>query len=347
MIDTTCRFNNNSILAIEKPDLAGQRILITGINGFMGCNMAVTAERLGAEVIGVGLNNTTARADRIRASLGGKKCYVHEVACLNMYNMSNLLAKYKVDKVIHLAGSINRGIIPEAWIESVERNVLLTAAVISAISLQPESSRPVLVMAGSQMEYGLASMPWVENRAAMPDNPYGAGKLAATELIRAATRSNVLRGCVVRFPLVFGPGQSPTMIIPEVICKAMRNIDINLTEGRQQRRFIFVEDAVKFLLMVSNFLSSNTEIPSLINSSASDPLSIVEIVRKVMIYLPNSIKLRIGVLANRPNERMQAWPDSTIADSMGLVSLTPIESGLSLTVDWYMQNKWFVDSMNL
>jgi dTDP-D-glucose 4,6-dehydratase len=108
-----------------------------------------------------------------------------------------------------------------------------------------------------------------------------------------------------------------------------------------------VEDAVKFLLMVSNFLSSNTEIPSLINSSASDPLSIVEIVRKVMIYLPNSIKLRIGVLANRPNERMQAWPDSTIADSMDLVSLTPIESGLSLTVDWYMQNKWFVDSMNL
>ena len=347
MIASSRMPSSNSISTRGMPKIAGRRILITGVNGFIGCHVAAIAGRLGAEIVGVDLVRTTARAERIRSSLGSEKLKIHEAQHLNMHELTNILVNFNADVIVHLAGTTNREYVPEAWAESTEGNALLTASVISAISEKPESSRPVLIMAGSQMEYGLAPMPWTEKQTAMPTNPYGAGKSAATELIRAATRSNVIRGCVVRFALVFGPGQLPTMIIPEVICKALKNIDVRLTEGRQQRRFLFVEDAAIFLLMVANLLSSGEDTPSLINAPACEPLSIVETARSVMTFLPNSVELRVGALANRPSELMRAWPDSSLADSMNLISLTPMGKGLALTVAWYMQNQWFVDSMSL
>jgi UDP-glucose 4-epimerase len=329
------------------PKITGRRILITGVNGFIGCHVAAIAVRSEAKVVGIDLKHTTARAEKIRASLGCEKFKIYEVDDLTTQELSNILSEFSADAIIHLAGSTRRENTAEAWVESVKGNVLLTAAVISAVHAKDESSRPVLVMAGSQMEYGLAPMPWTEDQPAMPNNPYGSSKVAAAELIRAAVRSKVLKASVVRFPLVFGPGQSSVMIIPELICKALKGVPFNMTEGLQQRRFLFVADAAVFLLSVADSLCNSEKTPSLINAPASKPFSIIDVVQLLKAFLPKSADLRVGGLPPRPGEVTQAWPDSSLAESMNLISLTPMEESLSLTAAWYTQNQWFFDSIPL
>jgi nucleoside-diphosphate-sugar epimerase len=333
-------------MTLNLTEITGHRVLITGVNGFIGCHAATVAKRAGAEAAGVDLEHTTIRGERIRKSLGGGDVRVYEVKKLTASKLGKILDDFKADLILHLGGTTNRSNEPEAWEVCTERNALLTASVITAVADRPEASRPVLVMAGSQMEYGLAPMPWKENQAAMPVNPYGASKLAAAELLRAAIRCRVLKGCVARLAIVFGPGQPATMIIPELICKGLKKLDVSMTEGKQQRRFVFVADAAKFLLTIGVLLKSGKDLPPLINAPASEPLPIIKIARDVMTALGNPVKLRVGALPERENEIAQAWPDSSLADRLNLISLTPLENSLAMTAAWYRKNEWFFDSMS-
>lgn len=340
--DITDAHNGN-----DMSEIAGYRVLITGSNGFIGCHVGTLARRAGAEVIGVDLPETSVPAEKIRASLGGEKIETDEVKHLDTEKLKNILADFGPDMIIHLAGSTCRDNSPEAWAKLTEANLTPTASVIAAAAQTPETSRPAVVMPGSQMEYGLAPMPWTEKQITMPANPYGASKLAATELLQAAIRAGILRGCVTRLALVFGPGQAPVMIIPEVIGKALKNIEVRITEGRQRRRFVFVEDVAKFLLTIGARLVSGRDVPPLINAPACEPVSIAELAKELLAILGNPVELKIGALPQRKNEQMNAWPDTTLADSENLIPVTPLKEGLTQTAAWYRNNMWFIASMSL
>jgi nucleoside-diphosphate-sugar epimerase len=322
-----------------------QRILIIGVNGFLGNYVAHQAIKFGAKVFGIDLIGTTINAVRIRNSIGCQKFEIEEIIHLDSIKLKEILLSKGINIIVHVAGYTNRKNTEKAWLESVEGNILSTANLISAISAIPENARPVLVMAGTQMEYGRSPMPWIEGLRCLPDNPYGSSKLAATELLLAAERSNILKGCVIRFPIAFGPGQSPTMIIPELICKTLNRDLIKTTKGLQQRRFIFVSDVANILLSVANAIFFDEKIPSLINSPASDPISIIDIIHKLLKYLPSPAEIQIGAIDYRPGELMKCWPDSKLGDSILNTSFVSLDESLSITVDWYINNQWFIKKL--
>ena len=137
------------------------------------------------------------------------------------------------------------------------------------------------------------------------------------------------------------------MIIPELIGKALRNINFRMTKGQQRRCFVFVGDVARFLLKIGTHLASGGNVPLLVNAPACRPISIVELARRLMAVLGNPVELQVGTLSQRKNELMEAWPDSALAESMNLITLTPLEKGLAATAAWYRENEWFTASMPL
>ena len=328
-------------------NLSERRILITGIDGFIGCNLAVIAQKAGAHIVGITLHGIGDQGKRGIASLGGQEIPVHEVQCLDTASLVPILEESRPDIIFHLAGVTERQHTPEAWVRCCEGNTMLTASILAALGRLSEDDRPVMVMPGSQMEYGLAPMPWTEHGTAMPTNPYGAAKLAATELVQAAARSGMVRACIVRLALVFGLYQKPTMIVPEIIVKALRGLDVQMTEGSQRRRFMFVQDAARLLLALATRMLDGEEVPPVINSPACEPRSILEIARLLMTLLGNPVELQVGALPGRRDTLMEAWMDSTKAESMKLVDITSLEQALAETVNWYRKNDWFVDMLSM
>ncbi len=330
-------------------EIAGRRILVTGINGFIGCNLAVVAQNSDADVYGIDLPGTSGNADKIRYSLisSPKQITVNEVESLDREYFKNIISEHRVDIVIHLAGDTSRNYDHSKWAKSIESNVSPVLSLLTAIAEMPDSDRPVLIIPGSQMEYGLAPMPWAESRLAMPVNAYGVSKLLATDLILAAVRTGIVKASVIRLPLVFGPGQNLTMVVPEIICKALMGIDIPMTEGRQQRRFVFVNDVAVFILKMANLLCTENAVPPLVNAIANEPVSIADIAQKTIKLIESKAKLKMGALSSRGDELMQAWPDTSLADSMKLINVTSLDKALSDTVDWYKENDWFTSMVSL
>jgi nucleoside-diphosphate-sugar epimerase len=311
------------------------RVLITGVNGFIGAHVASKARQTGVGAVGLDLPGSEKQSKQLYASLcmAPIECIAGDILS-DTFLLDTLLDR-KIDCIIHLAGSTRRDNAPEAWCECMKSNALATAAVIQAILSCPATMRPVLILPGSQMEYGSAVPPWTEETLCTPLNAYGASKLAATECVAAACRASLLRACVVRLPLVFGPGQRPTMFVPELITSLLCGKRFQMTEGNQRRRFLYVDDVATFLLDIAMALVKGKELPILINAPALRPIRIRDLALMLGDILGLSENLEIGALPLREGEPHEAWPDTTKADNLTSIPLTLWEKALGDTVKWY------------
>jgi GDP-4-dehydro-6-deoxy-D-mannose reductase len=149
-----------------------QRILVTGAGGFLGRHFC---EYLAGQPVEVhtlsrtrlpGLPNHTAAPDDSAA-------------------LARVLAEVKPDGVLHLAGTTAGG-----FSGCLRVNTLYAAALIDALQSAGLSDRPLLLV-GSAAEIGPLSpdeLPATEDAPTRPASPYGASKLAQTDLGLAAAR---------------------------------------------------------------------------------------------------------------------------------------------------------------
>jgi nucleoside-diphosphate-sugar epimerase len=313
------------------PSLAGKRLLISGINGFLGIHTALLAMRSGAAVFGVDLPDSFPVGEKARSALGGSRPAILVENLTDPGGWRQALNETSPDVVINLAGTTRRD-----WAGGFRSNYETTSSMVRALCEEPPGRRPLVVHPGSQLEYGTAPMPWTEQTLCRPANPYAAGKLISTELLMAAERMGNLDARVVRFAIVYGPCQAPTMFIPELICDGLAGEPFKMTEGRQKRRFIYVGDAASILL-------KGDQLPVLLNAPASEPAAMRDVAERIAGLLGGDVKLDIGALPMRSSESLEAWPDDGLAASLGLSCDTGLDEGLRKTVEWYRDNPWFRD----
>jgi nucleoside-diphosphate-sugar epimerase len=320
---------------------SGTPCLVAGINGFLGANLAVAAERSGAAIAGVDLPGGAERGERVRAALGAPGLALLEADLTSPAEWARAIRESRPAAVFHLAGSTSRGSTEQERTRAVAGNVETTAALLQALEGLPAAERPVIVYPGSQMEYGLAPPPWTESANCRPANPYAEAKLRSTELLLAAATSGAGRICVARLPLVFGPGQPPTMFVPELIRDALTGTAFRMTEGLQRRRFVHAADVAAFMLDLAAALLEGREPPPLLNAPCSEPTSMREVAGRIVRILDRPVRLEIGAIPQREGEFLDAWPDDDAARALGHSCRLSLDEGLRETVRWYEANVWF------
>jgi len=202
-------------------ELAGRRCLITGGAGFVGRALAEQVRVRDAVVqvldrpgtgadLEVDLTQTAALALAVRAA--------------------------RPDLVFHLAAvtRIPAGGEAAAWAV----NVAGTANLLAALDGLPA---PVVLVSSAEV-YGDAPLPYAETASPRPRSAYGISKLAAEQLLTlAADRGRA--AVIVRPTVIYGPGQPPVMLVPELAGRARRNEALVTTRGGQQRDLLYVDDA--------------------------------------------------------------------------------------------------------
>jgi nucleoside-diphosphate-sugar epimerase len=325
--------------------LSGHKLLITGINGFLGVHAGILALDMGASVIGVDLPGSMSHGEKIRSSLGGGRFPIREADLSSLEGWGSIIEDERPDAIIHLAATAGKVGAAEAWDKNIKGNFLTTWCLIQSLSSLSEEARPVVVYPGSQLEYGVTPMPWSEEAPCRPAGPYAASKLLSTDLILAVGRSGICKVCAARFPIVYGPAQPPRMFIPELICKSLAGVEFKMTEGRQRRRFTYVADGVSFLLTLAADLLKGTPLPSLINAPSAGPSSMREIAERIADDIDRSVKLSIGALPMRTNEVLESWPVASLAESLGYSYSVELDEGLRRTVEWYRSNSWYWEGL--
>lgn len=232
------------------------------------------------------------------------------------------------DYVFHLAGITNAVYAETNPMEAFEANVLATANLLA--KCRP---RKRLIFTSSAVVYGQSQSPLKESDPLVPISTYGVTKLAAEELVRLHVRTKGLSAVISRFFNLYGPGQSPLYIVPQLIIQAQEGC-IRLKNRATERDFVYVGDAVDCLIMLAS-----APISGAVNIGSGSSLTVYELAKAVS-SLFGGVRISVG----HQHERFSAdrlVADISVARRLGWEPKTHLLEGLKSTIGPAFSTKRF------
>lgn len=191
---------------------------------------------------------------------------------------------------------------------------------------------------------------FTEDSPLRPNSPYAASKASSDLLVRAYVETYKTRAMITRCSNNYGPYQFPEKLIPLVIINALNRKPIPVYgDGMNVRDWIYVEDHCRAIDAVLHKgstggvynIGSRNERPNinvirLLLKKVAERLGVNE---EELNGLINFVKDREG------HDRRYAIDPSKIERNIGWKPEMSFEEGISKTVDWYIGNKGWWQSI--
>ena len=188
---------------------------------------------------------------------------------------------------------------------------------------------------------------FVESTAYAPNSPYSASKAASDHFVRAYHHTYGLPVVTTNCSNNYGPFQFPEKLIPLMVLNAIEGKPLPVYgDGKNVRDWLFVEDhclAIRLVLKKGR----TGEVYNIGGDCERTNLQVVKAicatVDRLKRGLPHSpCESLITYVEDRPgHDRRYAIDASKIKSELGWSPAQDFESGLELTVQWYLSNsKW-------
>ena len=240
----------------------GKNVLITGINGFIGGNLAKALLENGASVFGLVRN--AARDTFLYYEKLDDKITLIEGDITEKDLLTRIISEEQINAVFHLAAQVEVGVGLANPYLTFETNTRGTWCLMEAIRACPQTIEAVVV-ASTDKAYGsypAERMPYKEDYPLLPQYPYDVSKACADMIARTyANEIYKLPVVVTRFSNIFGPGQlNFSALIPDAVraCLGYGKF-VPRGSGQQIRDFIFVGDVADLYLRIGEHLARNAE----------------------------------------------------------------------------------------
>lgn len=261
------------------------RILITGINGFIGHHLGRALVERAHWVCGLGRD---------------KKCAIN----INKYYSGSILDKKLVEKatkdveaVVHLAALTSHKDIVDSKFITLETNFLGTKNVLDAFSKSKTTKK--FLYASTGKVYGkIVHLPISEDHPTNPLNILGKSKLITEKLIDFYN-DNQKEFIILRIFNIYGTGQNKNFLIPTILAQvARRKREIVLGDIEAKRDYIYIDDVISsFTLAIEKKGSKGLSTYNIcigIGSSASEIVKIISKIRGIDIKVKTNPALIRG-----------------------------------------------------
>lgn len=189
---------------------------------------------------------------------------------------------------------------------------------------------------------------FVETTPLDPHSPYSASKASADLYVKAYHDTYKLPINITRCSNNYGPFQFPEKLIPLMInnCITFKDLPI-YGDGMQIRDWLYVVDHCKAIDLVL-LKGRNGEI---YNIGGHNEKTNSFIVNSIINYTSKnvdsdiSIKLIKHIEDRKGHDRRYGIDPSKIRDELGWVPETKFEDGIILTINWYLNNKGWMNSI--
>jgi UDP-glucose 4-epimerase len=230
-------------------------ILITGVAGFIGSNLANTFINTGKIVFGID-NLCRGSIDNL-INLPKEKFLFDNVDLSNYDNYEisifNFLQNERIEEVWHFAANsdIQAGIFdPEIDFRDTFLTTYNTLRIMKKFEIQK------IFFASSSAVYGDMGNDLIHEYSGplLPVSNYGAMKLSSESIISAASESLPISGYIFRFPNVVG-GPATHGIILDLVRKLKKTpYELNvLGDGTQQKAYLHVDELIDAMLYIRNY----------------------------------------------------------------------------------------------
>lgn len=298
-------------------------MLVTGATGFLGAHLAHALLRAGYRVKALRRANSSLRrvaqiADQISwyevdSAAGAAKADEPDAA--SAARMAQFFAG--VDCVIHCAASYGRQ--GESVPDLVRTNLLFGLAVLNAALT--------------------AKVPlFLHTDSALPkfSKPYALSKAQFAEWGQYFAQNGQIRFVNIRLEHMFGPGDDSVKFTHSVIQACLKNVPaLALTEGLQQRDFIYIDDVVAAYLLLLEQQSRPGVGPGHIEIAlgSGQTVSIRALVEMIHAMAQSKTRLDFGAVPMAATEVLYSCADISGMQGMGWQPQTGLREGLQRTID--------------
>jgi dTDP-glucose 4,6-dehydratase len=268
--------------------------------------------------------------------------------------ISNLFQKYQFDGVIHLAAEshVDRSI--EDPMAFVKTNVIGTVNLLNAARKQWannfEGKRFYHVSTdevyGSLGAEGL----FTETTPYDPNSPYSASKASSDHFVRAYGETYGLPYVITNCSNNYGPNHFPEKLIPLFIHNIINNQSLPVYgDGNYTRDWLFVKDHAIAIDLVFH-QGKNHETYNIGGFNEWKNIDLVKVLCRIMDAKlgrtsGESAKL-ITYVKDRPGHDLRYAIDANkINKELGWSPSVTFEQGLEITIDWYLQNQDWLNSV--
>ena len=318
--------------------LRGERVLVTGGDGFIGSHLVERLLAEGAAVRALALYNRSGNTGWLEevdpeaaAGDSGGTLDVRLGDIRDAEYVRRLVAD--VDVVFHLAALISIPHSYEAPRSHVETNLMGTLNVLEAVR---DSDARRMVHTSTSEVYGTPSVvPITEKHELKGQSPYSASKIGADKLVESYVRTYEVPAVVLRPFNTYGPRQSSRAVIPTVLSQLLAGqTELRIGSLTPRRDFTYVDDTVDgFVRMAVGAIEPGT----VIHLGTGLSISVAELIERCVAITGNDARVVTQSVRTRPGaseiEVLQSDP-SRAAEILGWAPTVDLDRGLRLVADW-------------
>lgn len=309
-----------------------EKVLVTGVAGFIGSYVASRFLREGYSVIGVDdlsngrIENVPAGVDFIRGDLAK----LSTLACIPR----------DCRRVLHLAGQSSGEISFDDPVADLEKNTIST---LNLIRYGIENRIERMVYASSMSVYGAVKNESInESHICRPLSCYGVGKHAAEGYLRVY--QSKLPFVSLRMFNVYGPGQDMSNLrqgmVSIYLAQALANGRIEVKGSTDRfRDFIYIDDVVEAWFRAATYPSALCQT---LNVGTGVRTTVGALLEQVCALVPDSSYFVQGAT---PGDQSGIFADvSAFKNCLGMTSFITLDVGLQKFVDWARNSQIFADN---
>jgi UDP-glucose 4-epimerase len=299
-----------------------EKVLITGVAGFIGSYLASRFLQEGYEVIGVDdlsngyMDNVPDGVEFILGDLAERET-IKKIP-LNC------------SKILHLAGQSSGEISFDDPVSDLEKN---TVSTLNLIQYGIENKVERMVYASSMSVYGpVEDNPIPENHLCSPLSCYGVGKLAAEGYLRVYRKQ--LPFVSLRMYNVYGPGQDLKNLrqgmVSIFVAQALNGGNIHVKGSTERfRDLIYIDDVVESWFRAATY---NSALNQTINIGTGIKSTIGTLLDKICIQVKGSNYYTEG---STPGDQAGIYADvSQLNNILSMNKFIDLDAGLNRFIEW-------------
>ncbi len=296
-------------------------VVITGITGFIGSNLAEKFLQEGYQVIGI-----------IRESSDLSRCqeFLHQIKII--YNDDPFIYQKirELDQfsLVHCAWNGVESEFRDDWTKQAENIGYL----VKILEILNESKLDKIIFLGSQAEYGRIDKIVKEDATSDLLSAYGVIKASSRLILEAYAKKNNINWIWLRVFSVFGQKESTKWLIPSLI-QRMRNQDaMDFTSCEQKYAYMYIKD---FSDVVEKIVNARV-VSGVYNLSGDNPIKLKTMIETIRNFVNPNFKLNFGVLPTRSDQSMiLAGNTEKIQKQIGVINFTDFNMAIQETIRYY------------
>ena len=296
-----------------------KKILITGINGFIGSNCAKYFAQKNHEIFGIDIFGE----DSSKFIKGEE-------------NLENILSlNQNFDLIIHLAGSGTVGLAQKSPELEYLKTVGSTEHILEYIRLYNKNAK--LIYSSSAAVYGdLYDVEIKEENKLNPISTYGKHKVEVEKMCELYNKNFGLDINIIRFFSIYGEGLTKQLLW-DFTNRVIQNIEENSLPcfgiGEEKRDFVHIQDALQLIEILSN----DDKGFKILNCGTGEVKTVLDILKLICDELNFKGELVFDKIVKEGDPKsLISNIDKAIA--IGFCPKVKVEDGIKRYVQWFKQN---------